>query len=88
MNSAFDEQPSLEDPFFGMIADTFDYFLLIAYVLPVYRTVFRIVAEKHTRAKESMRMMGMSDGPYWLSWYTYYTLVNLIITICAGTIIS
>lgn len=26
--------------------------------------------------KESMRMMGMTDVPYWLSWFTYYTLLN------------
>jgi arabinogalactan endo-1,4-beta-galactosidase len=34
----------------------------------MYRTVYRIVFEKFSKAKESMRMMGMSDFPYWASW--------------------
>jgi hypothetical protein len=48
------------------------------YVIPVYMFVFFIVKEKEARVKESMRMMGLSDLPYWLSWYCYYTLVNTI----------
>jgi hypothetical protein len=40
------------------------------------------------RAKESMRMMGMTDTAYWLSWFVYYTLVNTIIsTLCWGTLL-
>jgi hypothetical protein len=46
----------------------------ILYILPLYNMVFFIVKEKENRTKESMRMMGMSDLPYWLSWLTYYTL--------------
>ena len=48
------------------------------YVPPVYRTVYRIVAEKENRAKEAMRMMGLKDFPYWASWYAYFTIVNTI----------
>ncbi len=45
----------------------------ILYILPMYNMVFFIVKEKEQRTKESMRMMGMTDLPYWLSWLTYYT---------------
>ena len=35
--------------------------------------------------RESMKMMGLSDFSYWLSWWTYYFLVVTIITaICVG----
>ena len=27
-----------------------------------------------------MKIMGMTDGPYWLSWWCYYTIVNLFIS--------
>jgi len=54
-------------------------FVLLMYIPLLYRTVYRIVFEKVTRAKESMRIMGMTDGPYWLSWWCYYTMVNLAI---------
>ena len=51
---------------------------MVMYVPPLYRTVYRIVAEKENRAKEAMRMMGLKDFPYWMSWFVYYTLVNTI----------
>jgi len=45
----------------------------------LYRTVNRVVSEKSTRARESMRMMGMSDVSYWLSWVIYWTGINTAI---------
>jgi hypothetical protein len=50
------------------------------YIPPLYRTVYRIVQEKETRVKESMKMMGLGDFAYWLSWFTYYTTVNFVIS--------
>ena len=41
--------------------------------------VFLLVKEKESRIKESMRMMGMRDSAYWLSWYVYYTLISTLI---------
>jgi len=38
-----------------------------------------IVKEKESRCKESMRMMGMNDLSYWLSWFVYYTILNTVI---------
>jgi ATP-binding cassette subfamily A (ABC1) protein 5 len=46
----------------------------------VYRTSYRIVAEKENKVKESMRMMGLRDTAYWLSWFSYYTLLNTTIS--------
>ena len=43
--------------------------MLLCYVPLLYRTVYRIVFEKVTKAKESMRIMGMSDFSYWTSWF-------------------
>ena len=49
------------------------------FVPVVYRTAYRIVNEKESRAKESMKMMGLKDFPYFLSWWCYYTTVNTIL---------
>ena len=35
------------------------FFLIIMYIPPVYRTTYRIVQEKDSKVKESMRMMGL-----------------------------
>jgi ATP-binding cassette subfamily A (ABC1) protein 3 len=50
-------------------------------MLPVYNITFQIVKEKESKTKESMRMMGMTDTSYWLSWFAYYTLINTIISL-------
>lgn len=43
------------------------------------------MAEKESKARESMKMMGLTDSSYWLSWATYYALiVTLISIICSG----
>jgi hypothetical protein len=56
------------------------FFFLLMYIPPLYRTVYRIVDEKESRAKESMFMMGLKPSQYWLSWLSYYTFVNFVIT--------
>jgi hypothetical protein len=55
-------------------------FTLLMFIPVLYRTVYRIVFEKVTRAKESMRIMGMTDFPYWLSWWAYFSIVNTLVT--------
>jgi ATP-binding cassette, subfamily A (ABC1), member 3 len=53
------------------------------YMLPIFTIVSLLVKEKESRARESMRMMGMTDFPYWLSWFVYYTLLSTVISVIA-----
>ena len=63
------------------------FFFMVMYIPLIYRTIFRIVSEKQSRVKETMRMMGMGDFAYWASWFTDYTVKNLLIsTLCFGII--
>ena len=62
--------------------------MLLMYILPVYRLISNIVAEKESKARESMKMMGLSDSSYWFSWFTYYTIVVTIISILCVIILS
>jgi ATP-binding cassette subfamily A (ABC1) protein 3 len=64
------------------------FFMLLMYILPVYRLISNIVSEKETKARESMKMMGLSDFSYWLSWFVYYFLIVLIISIASTIILS
>lgn len=73
-------ETSVEDPMQMILPQILPFFLLIAYIPPVYNTVFHLVKEKESRTKESMRMMGMTDTAYWLSWFCYYTLINTAIS--------
>lgn len=56
-------------------------FLRLIYIIPLYRLVQNLVGEKESRARESMRMMGLSESSYWLSWFVYYLLVVTTISL-------
>lgn len=62
--------------------------ILFAYLIPMYTLVFYIVSEKETRTKESMRMMGLTDFPYWASWFCYYTIINTITALLSVAVLS
>ena len=62
--------------------------MLLMYIPIVYRTVYRIVFEKVTRAKESMRIMGMTDIPYWASWFVTYSTINTLLVLGAWGILN
>ena len=70
-----------QDDFAELLTGVLAFFILIMYVPPIYRTAYRITQEKEGRVKESMRMMGLKDFPYWASWFTYFTVVNTAITL-------
>lgn len=76
-----------EDDFSRLLTGVLSFFFLIMYVPPIYRTSYRIVAEKESKVKESMRMMGLRDTAYWLSWLTYYTIVNTIMSLLVWLIL-
>ena len=63
------------------------FLLPLIFIPPVYNTVFLIVKEKESRIKESMRMMGMKDKAYWLSWYVYFTMVSTMICFLAWCVL-
>jgi hypothetical protein len=65
----FPIEPVMTDAFATILSKALDFFMLLMYIPVMYRTVYRVVSEKTSRAKELMRMMGLSDLPYWLSWY-------------------
>lgn len=69
------------DDFEGVITGLLPFFLLLIYVLPVGKLIERMVSEKESRARESMKIMGMSDTAYYLSWFSYFAIQVTIITI-------
>ena len=73
----------MSDPFEVALRSLLPLFLLIIYIPSVYNMTFKIVREKETRAKETMRIMGMTDLPYWLSWFVFYTTINTVVTTLA-----
>jgi ATP-binding cassette, subfamily A (ABC1), member 3 len=88
MTVPFRLPPTTIDYFGYIIQGVLTFFMLIMYIPPLYRTVYRIVAEKESRAKESMKMMGLGDFAYWASWFFYYTCVNFLIAVGCWAVLS
>ena len=66
---------------FSRVLDLLSFFLFLTYIVPLYRITYRIVNEKETRARESMKMMGLTDSSYWLSWVTFYAFIVTMISV-------
>lgn len=81
MNIPLPSENVVVDQFSSILSGLFPFFLVLIYMGPIYTTVYGIVREKEVRSKESMRMMGLTDMPYWLSWFAFYTLQSTIITL-------
>lgn len=75
------------DPFLQVWTGVLPFLLLLIFIPPVYNMIFLIVKEKESRTKESMRMMGMKDSAYWLSWYVYFTFISSCICILAWLVL-
>jgi hypothetical protein len=78
--------PMIKDPFAFLLGIVAPYIFMLMYIPMLYRTTFRIVQEKEQRIRETMRMMGMKETPYWLSWFWYHTCISFIISLAIALI--
>ena len=80
-------QSYIEDDF-TQILNLLGFFIFNVFIVPLYRLSYRIVNEKETRARESMKMMGLTDTSYWLSWLSYYAIICTAITLIIVYMVS
>ena len=55
--------------------------IIIAYMIPLILYVYRIVQEKEAKTKEGMKIMGLGEGEYFLSYFIQFTIISLFISI-------
>lgn len=70
------------DTFSVIMGATIHFVGVLCFVPLVFRQIYNVVAEKETRAKEVMSMMGMDMKVYWASWYFWWTCNSIVI--CGG----
>ena len=88
MNVPFKTRDLMQDDFEFIVRLCLTSVLFLVYIPPLYRTTYRIVQEKESRAKETMLIMGMSAKSYWLSWLVYYTIVNTVLTTAVWSVLA
>ena len=65
----------INDPFMSNFGGTLGFFLFVTSLVPVCRMISKIVTEKESKVRESMKMMGLKDTPYWMSWFIMYSII-------------
>ena len=55
--------------------------LVMAYMSPLSLYVYRMVGDKESKIKESMKIMGLEEGQYFLSYFIQYTVINIFSSI-------
>ena len=66
------------DPFGTVVGFLGPFFIIVAYMGHLCIYVYRMVLEKETKAKEGMKIMGLTDGIYFLSYFIQYTVISFI----------
>ena len=62
----------------------FTFFVILSYLCPLILYVLKMVVEKESRAKEVMKIMGMGEGTYFLSYFVEFFIVNIIYAFAVG----
>jgi hypothetical protein len=73
--------PMRKDPFAFLLGMVAPYVFIMMYIPMIYRTTYRMVQEKEHRLRETMRIMGMSDMPYWGSWLAYHGIISMAVSV-------
>ena len=76
------------DPFSNFVGYMIPFFIIIAYICPLCLYVYRMVSEKDNKSKEGMKIMGLKENIYFLSYFIQYIVINLIDSIINTILLS
>jgi hypothetical protein len=51
---------------------------MIIFKIPYFYLTSKIASEKESKAKEGMKMMGLRDSTYYLSWFIVYMSISVV----------
>ncbi len=63
------------DDLVGMMMGSAGFFLFMPLIIPFCNLIYFLLSEKELKIKETMKIMGLTDSAYFLSWIIQYTLI-------------
>ncbi|TNV87329.1 hypothetical protein FGO68_gene5519 [Halteria grandinella] len=63
------------------LSDRFPFFLMFTFLLPLYYIVSKLSEEKESKSREGMKMMGLKDSSYYLSWFVFHAILSSIMSV-------
>lgn len=77
-----------QDDLPGQLKGRLNIFIIVAYILPFMKLIYFIMYEKEKRIKEGMKMMGMSELAFYLSWLLTYFLIFIFLSLLNGMLLK
>ena len=68
------------DSFGNLLGYMITIILVIAYMSPLSLYIYRMVDEKEKKTKEGMKIMGLGEGEYFLSYFIQYVVIQIVTT--------
>ena len=62
--------------------------IIIAYMIPLILYVYKIVEEKESKTKEGMKIMGLGESEYFLSYFIQYIVIYFFIALINSYLLS
>lgn len=56
-------------------------------ILPFLRMCYGLLIEKEKKIREGMKIMGMKDSSFYLSWIFYYMIIYTFISILVSLVL-
>ena len=63
-------------------------FMIVIFLLPIYRMLSLIVSDRLHKTKDMSRSMGITESSYWLSWFWYYLIGNTLVTLSLSAMLT
>jgi ATP-binding cassette subfamily A (ABC1) protein 5 len=54
---------------------------MFTFLIPLYYFVSKLAEEKESKAREGMKMMGLKDSTYFLSWFIFFSAIMAIMSL-------
>ena len=78
----------LQESFMDLVSVALPIFIMFTYLIPFYYMVSKLAEEKESKAKEGMKMMGLTDLTYFFSWLIFYLAVISIMSLVSSVLLK
>lgn len=62
--------------------------MMFTFLIPLYYMVSKLAEEKESKSREGMKMMGLKDFTYFLSWMFTFTTIIFIMSLLLTVMVS
>jgi len=70
------------------LSQNFPFFFMFTFLIPLYYIVSKLAEEKESKSREGMKMMGLKDSTYFLSWMVFFFTIIVVMSVAITIMVS